>query len=95
MEGLAFSGDERPIVVFPQLGIFRLTPGGFTPLYQGTLAFSYEMRLWSIEVGVGSSPMGLVLSATGDIYVASRSLGVFRCRNDSQRVLEQLTFAER
>jgi hypothetical protein len=31
--GLAFSGDERPIVVFPDRGIVKLTPDGFAPLY--------------------------------------------------------------
>jgi hypothetical protein len=93
--GLAFSGDERPIVVFPELGVFRLTPGGFAPVYQGTLNFDYETRFGDMEVIVGSSPVGVVMSSAGDTYVASRSLGVFRFRADSQPGLEQLTFAER
>jgi hypothetical protein len=53
------------------------------------------MREGDIEVIVGSSPMGVVANSIGDIYVASRSLGVFRLRHDTKPVLEQLPFAER
>jgi hypothetical protein len=95
LDGLAFSVDDRPIVVFPELGLFKLVPGGFAPLYQGTLVFSYPSRLGDMPIGVGSSPVGMVTTSGGDIYVATRSLGIFRFRNATQLALEQLTFAER
>jgi hypothetical protein len=95
VDGLTISDDEQPIVVLSELGVFKLTPSGFAPIYQGTLRFSYDAQIRGLDVTVGSSPTGVVTSSTGDIYVASHSLGVFRLRRDASGVLEQLTFAER
>lgn len=87
--GLALGKDDRPIVVLPQFGVFEFARESFVALYKGPLHFNYTMPGY----GVGSSPQGLAISDSGEIHVASRSLGVFVLRKNRDRYdLEQLIF---
>jgi len=91
--GLAFENTERPIVVLPELGVFELGGDRFTPRYREMLLRKYGESLHGSPVIVSSFPVGLVTTASGDMYVASRSLGVFWIRRNGQELsLEQLTF---
>jgi hypothetical protein len=90
LSGLSFSKEERPIVVLPTLGVFELTGDRFVRLYEGSLGFGY---LSNPTTGswAGSWPVGLAIGKAGEIYVASRSLGIFVLRKESDRyILNQL-----
>lgn len=94
--GLAFENTERPIVVFPELGVFELSGDRFTARYSGTLFLTYRGSLRGLPVSTGSYPVGVVATTSGDLYVASGSLGVFWIRGVGQELtLKQLTFARR
>jgi len=93
VDGLAFENTERPIVVLPELGVFELGDDQFTPRYRGTLSVHYEESLRGLPGIVTSSPAGLVTTKSGDLYVASQSVGVFWIRWTGQEPsLKQLTF---
>jgi hypothetical protein len=93
VEGLAFTDDGRPIVVFPDLGVFTLTDGSFQPLYRGSLVSVYEASFNGIPARVSSSPVAVMRAPSGELYVATRSLGVLVI--DGARVATQLTFDRR
>lgn len=87
LSGLALGKEERPTVVLPKLGVFELAEDRFVRLYDGALSFHYQMPTY----GVGSHPVGLVIGPSGDLYVASRSLGIFVLRKQDDRYeLKQL-----
>jgi hypothetical protein len=90
LTGLSLRGEERPTVIFPRLGVFELAEDRFVRLYEGSLGFSYRAgpNSWA-----GSWPQGLAIGKAGEIYVASRSLGIFVLRMDDNRYkLKQLLF---
>jgi len=88
--GLSFGKDDRPTVVLPEFGVFELAGGRFVALYGGPLSFHYTM---ASGAGVGSHPVGLAIGKAGEIFVASRTLGIFVLRKDSNRYhLKQLLF---
>jgi hypothetical protein len=94
VSGLAFGESERVIVVFPELGVFELGDNRFNVLYRGSLTFTYEDALQGLRFSAQSRPAGVVTTRFGDLYVASRSLGVFWIRgNGEAALLKQLTFA--
>jgi hypothetical protein len=94
--GLAFGDSDRPIVVFPQLGVFELGDDRFNARYRGSLFFTYRDSLGSIRIFVGSAPVGVVTGSSGELYVASRSLGVFWIRREGQPAsIKQLIFERR
>jgi len=87
--GLSLGKDDRPTVVLPTFGVFELAGDRFVGLYEGPLAFSYQMPGYR----VGSSPVGLAIGKSGGIYVADRSLGIYVLRKDNDRYkLNQLLF---
>lgn len=87
--GLSLGKDDRPTMVFPEFGVFELVGGRFNRLYGGRLGFSYQMPRYH----VGSWPVGLAIGKAGELYVASRSLGIFVLRKDGNRYnLKQLLF---
>ena len=89
VSGLALGKEDRPTVVLPAFGVFEFSREGFVALYKGPLSFYYKMPGY----GVGSDPVGLATGKSGDIYVASRSLGIFVLRKNNNRYnLEQLLF---
>jgi hypothetical protein len=89
VSGLALGKEDRPTVVLPAFGVFELSREGFVALYKGPLSFFYKTP----DAGVGSDPVGLAISKSGEIYVASRSLGIFVLRKDNNRYnLKQLLF---
>lgn len=91
LSGLSLGKKERPTVVLPKLGVFELTEDRFVRLYEGGLSFHYEMPTY----GVGSHPVGLAIGQSGDLYVASRSLGIFVLRKENDRYqLQQLLFED-
>lgn len=93
--GLAFADSDRPIVVFPVLGVFELTDERFHARYSGPLAFTYLDSDRRSQFLVNSAPVGLVTSTSGDIYVANRSLGVLLIRRSGDgSPIKQLTFAQ-
>jgi hypothetical protein len=62
-------------------------------LYEGELRFGYQTTPGS---WVGSGPVGLAIGKTGEIYLASPSLGIFVLPQDGNRYkLKQLLFHER
>lgn len=73
LSGLSLGREERPTVILPDLGVFEFTGDRFVRLYEGALSFDYRMPTHS----VGSYPVGLAIGLSGDLYVASRSLGIF------------------
>lgn len=89
LSGLSLGKEERPTVVLPELGVFELAGDRFVRLYEGALSFRYQMPTY----GVGSHPVGLAIGKSGDLYVASRSLGIFVLRKEGKRYnLNQLLF---
>jgi len=89
VSGLSLGKDDRPTVVLPEFGVFELAGDRFVRLYEGRLRHSYQMPGY----GVGSSPVGLAIGTSGEIYVADRSLGIFVLRKDDNRYnLKQLLF---
>jgi len=90
VSGLSLGKDDRPTVVLPEFGVFELAGGRFVALYGGPLSFHYTM---ASGAGVGSHPVGLAIGKAGEIFVASRTLGIFVLRKDSNRYhLKQLLF---
>lgn len=92
LNGLSLGAEERPTVVLPELGVFELAGDRFVRLYEGNLHFSYQA---DPKTGgwAGSSPVGLAIGVAGEIYVASRSLGIFVLREEGGRYeLKQLLF---
>jgi hypothetical protein len=92
LAGLSLGREERPTVVLPGFGVFELAGDRFVRLYEGELQFGYQANpktgSWA-----GSSPVGLAIGKTGEIYVASRTLGIFVLRKEGQRhSLKQLLF---
>jgi hypothetical protein len=92
LAGLSLGREERPTVVLPGFGVFELAGDRFVRLYEGELQFSYQADpktgSWA-----GSSPVGLAMGKAGEIYVASRSLGIFVLRKEGERYsLRQLLF---
>jgi hypothetical protein len=87
--GLSLGRDGRPVVVLPEFGVFELAGDGFVALYEGSLHRGYQVP----GVNVGSSPVGLAIGQSGEIYVAARSLGIFLIRKDKNGYnLKQLLF---
>jgi hypothetical protein len=92
LSGLSLGADERPTVVLPTLGVFELAGDRFVRLYEGSLGFSYQVNP-KTDSWAGSWPVGLAIGKTGEIYVASRSLGIFALRRvGKQYSLKQLLF---
>lgn len=92
--GLAFGASDRPIVVFPNLGVFELGDHGFNARFRASLTFTYGDSFRGHRFIVQSAPVGMVTTPSGGLYVASRSLGVFFIRSNGQAPpVEQLTFA--
>jgi hypothetical protein len=92
LTGLSLGKAERPTVILPTLGVFELAGDKFVRLYEGRLGFQYQTRPGS---WVGSWPIGLAIGNTGDLYVASRSLGILVLRKDKDRyALKQLLFQD-
>ena len=94
LTGLSLGREERPTVIFPSLGVFELAGDRFVRLYEGGLWFNY---VTDPKTGsrAGSSPVGLAIGKAGEIYVASRSLGIFVLRKDDNRYkLKQLLFED-
>jgi len=81
LAGLSLGREERPTVVFPKLGVFELAGDRFIRLYEGSLSFRYDMPRYR----VGSHPVGLAIDRSGDIYVASRVLGILVLRKGKHR----------
>jgi hypothetical protein len=91
LSGLSLGGEERPTVVLPAFGVFEFSGDRFVRLYEGELSFHYQMPTY----GVGSHPVGLAIGQSGDLYVASRSLGIFVLRRQDDRYeLKQLLFED-
>lgn len=89
LDGLALGKDDRPVVVLSDHGVFELAGERFVALYEGPLAFSYQMPGYTMN----SSPVGLARGKSGELYVADRSLGIFVLRQDGNRYsLKQLLF---
>ena len=96
LNGLAFGDSDRPIVVFPQLGVFEYGDDRFNARYNGSLSFEYQDSLRGLRIAVLSLPVGVVAAGPGDLYVATRSLGVLRIRDRGQAAsIKQLTFGVR
>jgi hypothetical protein len=94
VSGLAFGDSDRAIVVFPELGVFEMGDNGFSARYRGSLTFAYDDSLRGLRFIAQSGPVGVVTTTSGDLYVASRSLGVFWIRgNGPAASIKQLTFA--
>jgi len=94
VSGLAFGDTDRAIVVFPELGVFELDDNGFSARYRGSLTFTYDDSLRGLRFIAQSGPVGVVTTTSGDLYVASRSLGVFWIRGNGQAAsIKQVTFA--
>lgn len=92
LSGLSLGTDERPTVVLPTLGVFELAGDRFDRLYEGSLGFSYQVNP-KTDSWAGSWPVGLAIGRMGEIYVASRSLGIFALRKvDNRYTLRQLLF---
>ena len=92
LTGLSLGKEERPTVILPELGVFELAGDRFVRLYEGTLSFSYQSNP-TTGSWAGSGPVGLAIGKTGEIYVASRSLGIFVLRKeDNRNKLKQLLF---
>jgi len=72
ISGLTLDRSDRPVVAFPEFGVFELVGGKFVGLIETPMEFSYSMPGY----GVTSRPEGLVIGKFGDIYIATRSLGV-------------------
>ena len=72
ISGLTLNRSDRPVVAFPEFGVFELVGGKFVGLIETPMEFSYSMPGY----GVTSRPEGLVIGKFGDIYIATRSLGV-------------------
>jgi hypothetical protein len=91
LSGLSLGREERPTVVLPELGVFELAGDRFVRLYEGKLSFGYRMPTYQ----VGSHPVGLAIGPEGDLYVASRSLGIFVLRKgNGGNDLKQLLFED-
>jgi hypothetical protein len=91
LSGLSLGEEEHPTVILPRLGVFELAGDRFVSLFEGALSFRYRWQ----NAGVGSHPVGLAIGKTGEIYVASRSLGIFVLRKeDNQYKLKQLLFED-
>lgn len=89
VSGLSLSRDDRPTVVLPAFGVFELAGDRFVALYEGALTRQYKMPGYH----VASSPVGLAIGQSGEIYVADRSLGIYLFRKDGNRYhLKQLLF---
>ena len=71
ISGLALASD-RPVVAFPEFGVFELVNGKFVGLIETSMEFSYSRPGYNVT----SRPEGLVIGKSGDIYIATRSLGV-------------------
>jgi hypothetical protein len=94
VSGLTFGDSERPIVVFPELGVFELGDDRFIPRYRASLTFTYSDSLRGLRFFARSAPVGVVTGTSGDLYVASRSLGVFWIHGEGEAAsIKQLTFA--
>lgn len=92
LTGLSLGNEQRPTVILPTLGVFELAGDRFVRLYEGKLGFSYQLNQ-TTGSWIGSWPVGLAIGKTGEIYVASRSLGIFVLRKDDNRYkLQQLLF---
>jgi len=90
--GLALGKEDRPILLLPPYGVFELIGEKFVSLYKGPLTFSYSMPSHSAS----SWPVGLAIGEAGDIFVASRTLGVLLLRKNNDRYddIEQLIFED-
>lgn len=74
--GLTIDADDRPIILFSRLGIFALATDRFELITRGIFALDYSMP----EYTVGSAPVGLVFSRSGELVVGTRSLGLLILR---------------
>lgn len=94
ISGLSLRRADRPTVVLSAFGVFELADDKFVSLYEAALEGSYETKLSNgIELTVGSSPVGLAISDSGDIFVASTSLGIFALQRNNERYdIKQLIF---
>jgi hypothetical protein len=72
ISGLTLDRSDRPVVAFPEFGVFELVEGKFVGLIETSMEFSYSMPGYNVTSG----PHGLVIGRGGDIYIATRSLGV-------------------
>jgi hypothetical protein len=72
ISGLTLDRSDRPVVAFPEFGVFKLVEGKFVGLIETSMEFSYSRPGYNVT----SRPEGLVIGKSGDIYIATRSLGV-------------------
>lgn len=59
------------------IGILKISSGKISDFYNNPLNFVYSMPKYR----VGSYPVGMVVLPNGNIYVANRSLGIFKLGN--------------
>jgi hypothetical protein len=89
--GFSLGKEERPTVILPRLGVFELAGDRFVRLFEGALSFHYQTPTYA----GGSHPVGLAMGKSGEIYVASRTLGIFVLRKENnQYKLKQLLFED-
>jgi hypothetical protein len=81
ISGLTLDRTDRPVVAFPEFGVFELVEGKFVGLIETPMEFSYSMPGYNVT----SRPQGLVIGRSGDIYIATRSLGVLIFRKSDGR----------
>jgi hypothetical protein len=89
ISGLAVSENGKPTLVAARLGVFEASAVKLTPVIKSDFDVSYDEK----DYVVGSSPQGISIDRGGNIYVATRSLGVlmFSKAGDGY-ILKQLTF---
>ena len=89
ISGLTVSENGKPTLVAARLGVFDATAAKMPPLIKCDFFVRYPEK----DYIVGSFPRGIRIDRGGNIYVATRSLGVliFSKTEDGYR-LEQLTF---
>jgi hypothetical protein len=81
LSGLTLDRSDQPVVAFPEFGVFALVQSKFVGLIETPMEFSYSMPRYNVT----SRPEGLVIGKSGDIYIATRSLGVLIFHNSDGR----------
>lgn len=91
---LAEDAVGRLLIVMPQYGLHVLDGDRLSPVYRGALAFGYRAYIdpehphWA-----SAGPVAIALGRNGEVFVASRSLGVLKLpRHGRTHVLTQCLF---
>ncbi|MCI0561131.1 MAG: hypothetical protein MN733_21815 [Nitrososphaera sp.] len=91
MNGICVGPDNAPYIVATPAGVFRIEGKKFKWIIRSDLYICYKDSVFG---EVGSAPVGLVLDSDGNIFVASRSLGVLAfLRKPTGFEFKQITFA--